>query len=75
MGGEGAGLALGRPVPDETGGAVRYVPPPFPGRMRSLQTTFRPQAKKYRAVNILSLDGETKGERSRSPLLLVNSDG
>jgi len=28
--------------------------------MRSLLTTFRPQAKKYRAVNKLSLNGETQ---------------
>ncbi|MFC6759574.1 hypothetical protein ACFQFQ_08895 [Sulfitobacter porphyrae] len=27
-----------------------------------LWTTFRPQANKYRAVNILSLNGETRGE-------------
>ncbi|WVX48787.1 hypothetical protein ROLI_018690 [Roseobacter fucihabitans] len=28
--------------------------------MRSFLATFRPQAKKYRAVNILSLNGETE---------------
>lgn len=59
MGSEGAGSVTVDLTPDETGGAVRYVPPPFPRRMRSLLTTFRPQAKKYRAVNILSLNGET----------------
>jgi len=45
------------------------------GRVRSPPTTFRPQAKKYRAVNILSLNGETNGERSRSPFLFETSEG
>ncbi len=32
----------------------------YKGRVRSPPTTFRPQAEKYRAVNILSLNGETQ---------------
>ena len=39
-------------------------------RMRSLLTTFRPQAEKYRAVNKLSLNGETNRGPS-GPLFFV----